>query len=609
MYHRHNLSRILLFLIPVLSIPGFGLQAFTRVDTLLTMSDDVQLSVSYWKPEGTAPAEGWPGIISAHGFAGSRNSNAFLAEEYADSGYAALTWTIRGQGRGGATDLESEGTFNWFTGEREIRDVEEIILWFGSRSFVNAERIGLEGISQGGLTTWGAVINQLPVRCAISMASVPHYTRSMAHNGCNNYFTMNALLLARTLGLVNMGPFIGDSLYRAYETDNHAEVLRLLSSKELIDRVPDIQVPVFAQLAWQDDLFGPASLFRTFSSAQAPMKLLVVPGNHSTIAESLLSYRLRQSFRFYRYWLRDDRTETIMHSDSIVTLVAGGDTTFYHLGRDQVASFVPDPFGQGTGLHLYFNTGGKLTSALPTTAVSFSKLYIQNITNDHTIFRSTPLSEPLTIKGAETSFTAGSSATKWQVNLLLWDHDPEANAWRPITRGSWEVRNGGAERRIEYQLTPQLYTIPAGHVLEARVKFGLPLSVPADEFGQIPGAPQETALTTFSGPTDNPAYIRLLIPEAGSSTTPDIAGTADHTHLHITGNVFRKNGGITFSVQGTSQRAARVVLIDVLGRTLLEQPARTGQSAIQGEGLLPGVYALRLLSGKEVLDQEMIILQ
>ena len=606
---QHHVLLLRLFLLLGFSLAGMNLQAFTRVDTVLTMSDGIQLSVSFWKPEGTPPVTGWPGIVSAHGFAGSRNSNAFLADEYADSGYAALTWTIRGQGRGGAAELQSQGTFNWFTGEHEIQDVREIILWFGSQSYVNAERIGLEGISQGGLTTWGSVINRLPVRCAITMAAVPHYTRSMAHNGCNNYFTMNALLLAKTLGLVNMGPFIGDSLYRAYETDNHTEVLRLLGSRELIDRVGNIQVPVFAQLAWQDDLFGPASLFEAFASAQAPMKLLIVPGSHSTIAESLLSYRLRQSFRFYRYWLRDDQNETIMHADSIVTLVAGGDTTFYHLGKEEITAFTLKPFAQGTGFPLYFNTGGKLTPEQPTSRVSFSKLYIQNITNDHTIFRSAPLTESLTIKGAEASFTASSNAAKWQVNILLWDHDPEAQTWQPITRGSWEVRDGGAERRIEYQLTPQLYTLQAGHILEARIKFGLPLSVPADEFGQIPGAPQETALTTFTGSVEEPAYLRLLVPASPPSTAPDIVESIRQTHLIVAETIIRRSEEIRYSVHGIAGQGASVLLTDIRGRTLREQPITAEYMTIPGNGLPAGVYILHLQSGGESLDRAIIILQ
>ena len=368
--------------------------AFTRVDTTLTMSDGIKLSAAYFLPDEAPPEGGWPAILSAHGFSGSKNSNAWMAGTYADSGYFAVTWTIRGQGRGGAASLRSEGKFNWFTGEREMQDVREILAWMGSRSDVNADRIGMEGVSQGGLTTWGALVNKMPIRCAVTMASVPHYVESHAHNGCNNYFTVTILSLTRG-GFVDMGPFMGDSIFNAYQSDRHSDLLQLLESQELIDRVDQIEVPVFSQLAWQDDLFGTSSLFRTYREGNFPMKMLVVPGDHGAIVR--WEGRMEQSLRFYRRWLRDDERETIMHPDSLFTFVNASDDSYHYLSPEELDSWTPKEFGKSKGTTFYLNTENRLTLTPPSEQVRFSLLYVLNISNGARVFRSDPLQEPLTL--------------------------------------------------------------------------------------------------------------------------------------------------------------------------------------------------------------------
>ena len=51
---------------------------FTKVDTKVTMSDGVQIAVSYFQPTGTPPAAGWPGIMLLHGLGQTRNTSDFV---------------------------------------------------------------------------------------------------------------------------------------------------------------------------------------------------------------------------------------------------------------------------------------------------------------------------------------------------------------------------------------------------------------------------------------------------------------------------------------------------------------------------------------------------
>ncbi|MDX6435860.1 MAG: hypothetical protein QOK34_694, partial [Gaiellaceae bacterium] len=51
---------------------------FTQTETRVTMSDGVQLAVSYFEPKGTPPAAGWPAVVLLHGLGQTRNSSDFV---------------------------------------------------------------------------------------------------------------------------------------------------------------------------------------------------------------------------------------------------------------------------------------------------------------------------------------------------------------------------------------------------------------------------------------------------------------------------------------------------------------------------------------------------
>src|SRR5918911_3239120 len=47
---------------------------FTKLDTKVTMSDGVQIAVTYYTPAGTPPAGGWPALMMFHGLGQTRNA-------------------------------------------------------------------------------------------------------------------------------------------------------------------------------------------------------------------------------------------------------------------------------------------------------------------------------------------------------------------------------------------------------------------------------------------------------------------------------------------------------------------------------------------------------
>src|SRR3954463_14153323 len=150
----------MLFVLPV----GHPAAAdFTKTDTKVTMSDGVELAVTYFQPSGTPPAAGWPAVVLLHGLGQTRNSSDFVnwspnsmaAQYLAPEGYAVLTYDARAHGQSG-------GLFT-LDGPRELADLRELLTWLTTRPRVAWQQVGAWGASSGGALIWKAAVEALPL--------------------------------------------------------------------------------------------------------------------------------------------------------------------------------------------------------------------------------------------------------------------------------------------------------------------------------------------------------------------------------------------------------------------------------------------------------------
>ncbi|MEV4809343.1 alpha/beta fold hydrolase [Micromonospora avicenniae] len=108
----------------------------------------VDLDTTFYLPEEASARHKVPAVLLAHGFGGTKESVRDDAEEFADRGYAVLTWTARGFGRsGGEIHLDSP--------DYEVRDAQRLLDWLAARPEVRTDaagdpRIGVVGGSYGG---------------------------------------------------------------------------------------------------------------------------------------------------------------------------------------------------------------------------------------------------------------------------------------------------------------------------------------------------------------------------------------------------------------------------------------------------------------------------
>lgn len=508
----------------------------TRVDTLFTMSDGVQINATYIRPAAIPPQGGFPALVLVHGFGGSKQDYAnSVAPIYADSGYFSIAYTVRGQGRPDPATM-SGGSFEWFTGIRELEDCKTIIEWLRTRGDVNPERVGIEGASQGGLTAWGAAIANLNIRCAVPIIASPTYSQSLTKNGTVNYFVARALWFAKSFGLIELAPLLRDTLYNSIANGNYEHTTSLIAARDIEANISNVKVPIFMQLAWQDDLFSGSEFFPTFHTLRSPKKLLVWPGQHAIPGDELGQLRLQQTLRFYRRFLRDDIAETIMAPDSAVGLTDVSTEQLHWFAERDSVKFRPTVL---PGYQLFFDAAGTMSTTPNPSTLAFPTFYLQGVSNEILTFRSAKFVEDGQFLGATADLHLTSSAIPYQTVVQLWEFNSETNTSRPITRGSWEAR-ASTTGRHRFDLSPQLFTIRAGNQLEVRVKFGfpsLPANPPSDEFGQISFPPQANSFDTLWSGAAFPSSITIY-----PTTQPSGVKQEDTVTEQITTTVMIRQG-------------------------------------------------------------------
>ncbi|MGW1955711.1 alpha/beta fold hydrolase [Streptomyces sp. NPDC001920] len=118
-----------------------------REDRFLTGADGVRLDTSYY----TSPGGGRrPGVILAHGFGGTKDSERDQARLLARAGYAVLTYSARGFGASG-------GRIGLNAADGEVADVGRLLDWLARRPEVRTDRAGDPVVGMAGGSYGGAV--------------------------------------------------------------------------------------------------------------------------------------------------------------------------------------------------------------------------------------------------------------------------------------------------------------------------------------------------------------------------------------------------------------------------------------------------------------------
>jgi ABC-type multidrug transport system, ATPase component len=129
-------------------------RSYTTTEAMLTVlsgpagDEPVTLDTTFYLPKSASAQHPVPAILLAHGFGGTKASVAEDAGDFADRGYAVLTYTARGMGRSG-------GMIHLNSPDYEIRDAQRLLDWLAAQPEVQRDadgdpRVGVVGGSYGG---------------------------------------------------------------------------------------------------------------------------------------------------------------------------------------------------------------------------------------------------------------------------------------------------------------------------------------------------------------------------------------------------------------------------------------------------------------------------
>ena len=274
--------RLLVALAAMLSVLPVGHAAaadFTKTDTRVTMSDGVELAVSYFQPTGTPPAAGWPAVVLLHGLGQTRNSSDFVnwspnsmaAQYLAPNGYAVLTYDARAHG-------ESGGQFT-LDGPRELADLRELLTWLTTRHPVDAHHVGAYGASYGGGLVWKAAVEGLPLAAIAPTATWTDLREALAPQSLVRAGIV--LAFAQDIPRERFGPDEQQLLADAISEQNVPALRAYLASRSTRPRLGTIRIPTFILQGRRDFAFDANQAIAAYERVRGPKRLYIGDFGHT----------------------------------------------------------------------------------------------------------------------------------------------------------------------------------------------------------------------------------------------------------------------------------------------------------------------------------------
>lgn len=255
---------------------------FTKTDTRVTMSDGVEIAVSYFQPAGTPPAGGWPGIMLLHGLGQTRNTSDFVnwspnsmaAQYLAPEGYAVLTYDARAHG-------ESGGQFT-LDGPRELADFRELLTWFTTRHPVDAGHVGAYGASYGGGLVWKAAVEGVPLGAIAPTATWTDLDEALAPQG----LVRAGILLgfSQDIPQERYGAEERQLLAAATREQNLAAFRAYLASRSTRSELGSIRIPTFMLQGRRDFAFDANQAIAAYRRVRGPKRLYIGDFGHTPAA-------------------------------------------------------------------------------------------------------------------------------------------------------------------------------------------------------------------------------------------------------------------------------------------------------------------------------------
>ncbi|MEO3785686.1 alpha/beta fold hydrolase [Actinocorallia sp. B10E7] len=251
-----------------------------RIEVVDGPEDDqkVTLDATFYKPAGVEKA---PAVMLAHGFGGSKDSQAGAARKLARRGYAVLTWSARGFGR-------SEGRIALNSPDYEVKDTRQLIDWLAGRPEVRLDaegdpRVGMAGPSYGGAISLLTAAYDGRVDAIVPSITWHDLSQSLLPDGVFKKLWAGLFFTGESDGSTACGRFL-PSICEMYQevaqtgrpTDEARDLLRQSSPAT----APPVRAPMLLIQGQSDSLFPLEEADRNARAAKGPVSVVWYQGGH-----------------------------------------------------------------------------------------------------------------------------------------------------------------------------------------------------------------------------------------------------------------------------------------------------------------------------------------
>ncbi|WP_106397224.1 alpha/beta fold hydrolase [Actinocorallia populi] len=255
-------------------------QETVRIPVVDGPKDDqkVALDATFYRPVG---AEKAPAVLLAHGFGGSKDSQAGAARRLARQGYAVLTWSARGFGR-------SEGQIALNSPDYEVKDTRQLIDWLAKRPEVRLDgegdpRVGMAGPSYGGAISLLTAAYDGRVDAIVPSVTWHDLSQSLIPGGVFKKLWAGLFFTGESDGSTACGRFL-PSVCEMYQevaqtgraTDEAWDLLRDSSPAT----APPVKAPTLLIQGQSDSLFPLDQADQNARAAEGPVSVVWFQGGH-----------------------------------------------------------------------------------------------------------------------------------------------------------------------------------------------------------------------------------------------------------------------------------------------------------------------------------------
>lgn len=267
--------------------------AGTQTGTV-AMDDGVQLAYDLYTPATPAPAGGWPAVVVMHGLGGSKDSMAQIAQFFQAHGYAALAFSVRGQGT-------STGDFS-LVSPRDVQDMQAMVSWLESQPGVSRTQAGCFGISLGGGECWDSTPTGI-FKAVVPVATwTDLYTALWPGNVARSGIVAG---FAQTVAA--RSSLIRTEATAAVQSTDMATIAALTGPRSVAPELASITTPVYLFQGRVDYAFDLDQAKLALDRLAGPKKLYVGDFGHppSTFSSpDFPGYVLQQSLAWFDHFLR-----------------------------------------------------------------------------------------------------------------------------------------------------------------------------------------------------------------------------------------------------------------------------------------------------------------